>query len=46
MIKTIVEEYGFPPSEIKEMYVDDVDFQGIIYWYEECERLNKLRNKK
>lgn len=46
MIKTIVFEYHFQPSEIREMFVDDLDFQGIIYWYDECIRIDKIRNKK
>lgn len=45
MIKTIVFEYHFPPSEIREMYVDDYDFLGIVYWYKEAERIIKARNK-
>jgi hypothetical protein len=46
MIKTIVFEYHFQPREIAEMYVDDFDFQGIIFWYKEFERLEKLRKKE
>lgn len=46
MIRTIVFEYHFQPSEIREMFVDNFDFQGIIFWYEEAERIIKLRNKK
>jgi hypothetical protein len=46
MIKTIVVEIGIQPSEIKKMYVDDFDFLGIIYWYNEAERIIKLKNKQ
>jgi len=46
MIKTIVSEFRFQPSEIREMYVDRLDFQGIIYWYDEYVRIEKIRSKK
>lgn len=46
MIKTIVSEYHFSPSEISKMYVDNLDFQGIQFWYDECVRLNELRKPK
>lgn len=29
------------------MFVDDYDFKGLIYWYDELVRINKLlKNKK
>lgn len=34
MIKSIVMSYEWPPSEISAMYVDEVDYMGIEYWYE------------
>lgn len=28
------------------MYCDDFDFKGLLYWYDEIERLEKLRKPK
>lgn len=46
MIKTIAFEYHWTPTEINKMFCDGLDFKGIIFWYEECVRLTKLRNSK
>jgi len=33
-----VNTYRWTPKEIDELYCDDMDHHGIIYWYKEVER--------
>jgi hypothetical protein len=47
MIKSIVYEYHWTPEVISNLYVDDLDFKGIVYWYEELRRIDKeMKNNK
>ena len=46
MIKSIVDYHHWGPTEIKKMYVDHIDFKGIIYWYDELVRIEKMNKKK
>jgi hypothetical protein len=43
---SIVDNYHWTPKTIENMYCDDFDFKGILYWYNELLRLDNLRNKK
>jgi len=46
VIKSIVDYHHWSPSEIKEMFCDDLDFQGLSYWYDEIVRINKMNEQK
>lgn len=41
MIKSIVNEYHWPPNIINEMYCDDFDYKGIKYWYDNLKEMHK-----
>ncbi len=28
--------FKFPPQTIKDLYVDDYDFMGLLYWYNDA----------
>lgn len=43
---SIVDYHHWPPSEIEKMFVDDLDFKGIVYWYDELVRLNKIMKQQ
>jgi hypothetical protein len=45
MIKGIVRIYHFPPSEFLDMYTDDIDEQGIVFWYKDAVEYQKEINK-
>jgi hypothetical protein len=45
MIKSIVYEYHWTPKVISNMFVDDYDFKGLIYWYDELIRIDKQMKK-
>lgn len=47
VIKTIVKEYKWPMSEIKDLYLDDADPYGIMFWYNDIQsEVSKIKNKK
>lgn len=33
MIKSVVREHHWQPDVIESLYLDDMDFLGLIYWY-------------
>lgn len=45
MIKSIAYEYHWTPKTIKQMYCDDFDFEGLVYWYDELLRIDKTKPK-
>jgi hypothetical protein len=47
MVKSCVREYHWPPSVIEEMYLDDIDYKGIEFWYNDLVDIrNQIKAKK
>ncbi|NRA92520.1 MAG: hypothetical protein HRU26_07515 [Psychroserpens sp.] len=47
MIKGIVRTYHFSPHDFENLFLDDVDELGIIFWYKDAEKYQKeLEPKK
>ena len=46
MIMSIVDYHHWPPTEISKMFCDDYDFKGLVYWYNELLRIEKLAKAK
>lgn len=46
MIKSVVREFKWNPETIKNLYVDDVDSDGLKYWYKDVLEVNKEITKK
>jgi len=47
VIKTVVREHHWRPSEIESLYLDGTDFFGLLYWYEDISEVNnELKTKK
>jgi len=46
IIKSVVNQYHWTPTEISEMYCDDLDFKGLIYWYDEVKEIVRLSKIK
>lgn len=42
---SVVDYYKWNPSQIKKLYCDDYDFQGLMFWYNEIIRINKEYKK-
>lgn len=45
-MKTIVREFKWTAQEIDELFVDDMDYHGIIFWYNDLKEVLKEINKK
>jgi len=41
MVKTIIREYNWTPEIIDKMYLDDWDYHGIIWHYNDIVEVNK-----
>lgn len=46
VIKSVVWEFKWSPKEIDELYIDDIDHHGLIYWYNHAVEMEKKHNKK
>ena len=47
MIKSVARQYHWPPDKIESLYVDDTDFFGLEYWYNDALEIEKeIRNNK
>lgn len=47
VIKTVGRSYSWAsPNTIKEMYCDDDDYHGLMYWYKDVEEQNKELESK
>jgi hypothetical protein len=33
MVKSVVRVHHWPPETIENLYLDDTDFFGLLYWY-------------
>jgi len=45
-IKSIVNEFHWSPKIIDNLYCDDIDHHGLIYWFEHLKEVHsKLKNK-
>lgn len=45
MVKTVVRSLGWSISDLKGLYLDDIDFFGLEYWYNDCVEVQKQMNK-
>ena len=41
MIKSVIREFHWLPKEIESLYLDDTDFLGLEYWYNDVKEVNK-----
>tara|TARA_R110001599_G_scaffold318295_1_gene527888 strand:- start:3560 stop:3694 length:135 start_codon:yes stop_codon:yes gene_type:complete len=44
MIKTVVREHHWTPDFIDELFVDDTDWHGIEYWWEDVRESLKKKS--
>jgi hypothetical protein len=46
MVKTVARGRGWTPDVIGELYLDNVGFQGLVFWYDDVIQENEdLKNK-
>jgi len=41
MIKSVVREHKWSPEVISDLFIDNVDYKSLIYWYNDCKDLAK-----
>jgi hypothetical protein len=40
MIKSVVREFHWPPEVIGGFFIDDQDYKGLEYWYDDVREIN------
>lgn len=45
MVKSVVREHHWAPSEVGALYFDYQDYYGLIYWYEDVKEVDKELRK-
>lgn len=49
MIVSVVREHHWTPQKIESLYLDDADFFGLKFWYNDVREVNrelKVKKKK
>jgi len=47
MIKSVVREYHFSPATVGDFYLDDQDYEGLEFWYNDVIEIQRqLKEKK
>ena len=46
MVKTVVGEHHWTPQVIDDLFIDDVDYKGLFYWYDYSKEMNDNLKKK
>jgi hypothetical protein len=46
MIKSVVREYHFSPATVGDFYLDEIDFNGLRFWYDDVLEIHEAMKKK
>ncbi len=46
MVRSVAREYHWPPELIGGFFIDDLDFYGLEFWYNDAKEVNKDLTKK
>ena len=41
MVKSVVREFKYTPKDIDELYLDEIDYHGLIFWYNDVLQIQK-----
>tara|TARA_R110002050_G_scaffold26507_1_gene69747 strand:+ start:153 stop:305 length:153 start_codon:yes stop_codon:yes gene_type:complete len=41
MIKSVVRQYNWPPSEINNLFLDGAGYLSLTYWYNDVVEVNE-----
>lgn len=48
MVNTIVFRFEWPPTVIGGLFIDEIDYKGLLYWYElildEQKEIKRIKN--
>lgn len=46
MVISIVSEFHWTMKEIDNLYIDNIDYQGLVFWYDYlADRVKKINKK-
>jgi hypothetical protein len=46
MIKTVVREHKWPPEIIGGFFIDDIDYNGLEFWFNDVKEMYKKPKDK
>ncbi len=46
MVKSVIREFKWSPFEIENLFIDDRDYLGLEYWYEDVKATSKKLTEK
>ena len=47
MVRSVAREFHWPPDVLGGFFVDDIDYNGLEYWYNDCVEMSKeIKEKK
>ena len=46
MIKTVARFFKWTPEQIGELYLDDFDYLGLVFWYQDCREQDEQAKKE
>lgn len=46
MVKSVVREHHWSPSQVGDLYFDMEDYQGLVYWYEDVKEVDASLKEK
>jgi hypothetical protein len=41
MIRTVVREHKWSPAIVGDLFLDEKDFEGLVFWYKDILKVNK-----
>lgn len=49
MIRSVVREYKWSPADVGDLFLDEVDYTGLVFWYKDVKTVHaelKEANRK
>lgn len=47
MIRSVIREHHWSPKEVGDFYLDDSDYKGLEFWYNDVKEMHdELKKKK
>lgn len=43
MIKSVVREHKWLPKDLGSLFIDEQDYRGLIYWYDDVIEMHKKK---
>lgn len=46
MVKSVVREHKWLPTQIGSLFIDDADYNGLEFWYNDCKEIQESMKPK